>query len=572
MECGTIRRHLPVSVIRAFVTRYRSNPRLRRNLGTFLALLAFVGVIVAVYAGVFQMLMRREGVAPSWLTGVYWTMQTMSTLGYGDLTFRTDLGRMFSLVVLVTGMVFLFVLLPFTLIQLLYAPWLEARSAARTPRELPAGTSGHVILTAHGPVEEALIERLRQFDVPYVVLMPDVARALVLHDRGIPVMVGRTDDPETYRRARVERAALVAATLSDTANANVVLSVREASSRVPIVATAAWEASVDMLKAAGCEEVVQLGEWLGREIARRISGHGGRAHIVGRLDDLCIAEAAAANTAMVGRTVRDTRLREQFDVNVVGLIERGRYAGASAGTLITEDTVLLLSGTQAALAAYDRDVSRATHAPGFALIIGGGRVGRAASRGLAQDGVDHRIVERAVERVRDQSRYVIGDATDPEVLREAGLDRAASVAVTTHDDDVNVYLTLYSRRLRPDVQILSRVTLEHNASTLRRAGADVVLSYIPMEANAIFDVLRHGNLLLLAQGLDVFTVPVPRLLVGKTVAASGLRADSGVNVLAIRRAGGTAAPPDINRPLEDGSQLILIGDRSAERAFFAQYA
>ena len=554
------------------MTRDRRNLRLQRNLGTFLALLTLVAISVGVYASVFQMLMRREGATHSWLTGVYWTLQTMSTLGYGDLTFRTDLGRMFSMVVLVTGMVFLFVLVPFTLIQLLYAPWLEARSAVRTPRELPHSTSGHVILTAHGPVESALIERLTQFHVPYVVLMPDVAPALVLHDRGIPVMVGRTDDAETYRRARVERASLVAATLSDTANANVVLSVREVSASVPIVATAAWEASVDLLKAAGCGEVVQLGELLGHEIARRISGHGGRTHVVGRLDDLYIAEAAAANTTLVGRTVREVRLREQFDVNVVGLIERGRYAGASAGTMITDDTVLLLSGTHAALGAYDRGVSRATHTPSFAVIIGGGRVGRAASRSLANDGVDHRIVERVVERVRDQSRYVIGDATDPEVLKEAGLERAASVAVTTHDDDTNVYLTLYCRQLRPDVQILSRVTLEHNVATLRRAGADFVLSYVPMEANAIFDVLRHGNLLLLAEGLDVFTVPVPRLLVGKSIAASGLRIDLGVNVLAIRRAGGSAAPPDIQAPLAPGSELILIGDRRAERAFFAQYS
>ena len=68
--------------------------------------------------------------------GVYWTLQTMSTLGYGDVTFSSDAGRLFSMIVLVTGLIFLFVLLPFTLIQLLYAPWLEARNASRTPREL----------------------------------------------------------------------------------------------------------------------------------------------------------------------------------------------------------------------------------------------------------------------------------------------------------------------------------------------------------------------------------------------------------------------------------------------------
>ena len=37
-----------------------------------------------------------------------------------------------------------------------------------------------------------------------------------------------------------------------------------------------------------------------------------------------------------------------------------------------------------------------------------------------------------------------------------------AVVITTHDDDVNVYLTLYCRRLRGDIQIISRATLERN--------------------------------------------------------------------------------------------------------------
>src|SRR5262245_20074416 len=131
--------------------RLAGNRRARQNLRIVLTLLSLVVLIIAAYSVVFHALMLREGARHSWLTGVYWTLQTMSTLGYGDLTFQSDLGRMFSVLVLVTGMVLLFVLLPFTLIQLLYAPWLAARNAARTPRELPADVNGHVILTGFGP-------------------------------------------------------------------------------------------------------------------------------------------------------------------------------------------------------------------------------------------------------------------------------------------------------------------------------------------------------------------------------------------------------------------------------------
>jgi voltage-gated potassium channel len=544
---------------------------IRRNLRTLAGLLAVFALIVIAYSALFQIAMLHEGQTHSWLDGFYWTMETMTTLGYGDIVFQSAAGRLFSVLVVGTGIVFLLILLPFSFVQFFYAPWLEARDAARAPRELAPDTVGHVILVAYGPVEAALIGRLRRFAMPYVVVVPDVAEALALHDQGVRVMIGDRDDPDTYRRARVDHAALVAATLADSANTNVVLTVREASASVPIVATAAWETSVDLLRHAGCQQVVQLGELLGRSMARRISGRGGRSHVIGQLDDLLIAEAAAAHTTLVGHTLRDVKLRERLNVNVAGVWERGRYVLATPETRITPDTLLLLSGSQADLDAYDAAIHGDRPAPDFAVIIGGGRVGRAASRGLTAAGIEHRIVERRIERVHEPGRYVTGDATDPAVLAEAGLDRAGSVAVTTHDDDANVYLTLYCRRLRPDMQILSRATQERNVSTLRRAGADYVLSYVPMEANAIFDVLRRGNLMLAAEGLDVFTVPVPRALEGRTIAESGLRDATGCNVLAVRRDGGRAAPPDPATPLQSGMQLVLVGEPDAERAFFERY-
>ena len=209
----------------------------------------------------------------------------------------------------------------------------------------------------------------------------------------------------------------------------------------------------------------------------------------------------------------------------------------------------------------------------FAVIIGG-RPGRARDVAPSDRGrhraQDHRARQRS--RHRTGRCYVIGDATDPDILESAGIDRAASVAITTHDDDVNVYLTLYCRSMRSDVQILSRATLEQNVSTLHRAGADFVLSYVPMEATAIFDIVRRGNLLLLAEGLEVFTVPVPAPLVGKAICGvpvargHGLQRVRGAPSRRRRRASRTS-----RRRSKPDTELILIGDRDDERRFFERY-
>ena len=63
----------------------------------------------------------------------------MSTLGFGDITFHTDLGRIFSIVVLISGMIFLLILLPFTFIEFFYAPWMNAQAATRAPRPGESG-------------------------------------------------------------------------------------------------------------------------------------------------------------------------------------------------------------------------------------------------------------------------------------------------------------------------------------------------------------------------------------------------------------------------------------------------
>ena len=544
----------------------------RTNLRVLLGLVGLLVAIIVTFSVLFHLLMARESQDHSWLTGFYWTIVAMSTLGFGDVTFSSDLGRMFSVLVVVTGTLFMLIILPFTFIQFFYAPWLEARDAARAPRRLPSSTSGHVLLTGYGPVDKALTQRFRQFRTPYTVIVPNPVEALALDAAGVPVMVGDLDDPDTYVRARIDAATLVVATRSDPLNTNIAATVREQSATVPIVALASSPAAVDILELAGCQPVIQLAELLGRSMARRVSGRDGRSHVIVKLGDLVVAEAAAAGTPLVGQALRDTGLRTRFNLNVAGVWERGRFTIGRPDTAVTPNTVLLLAGSPEQLAAYDAAFAVPGTEPTSAVIIGGGRVGRSTAGALTEQGTDYRIVEKVPGRSLDPTRTVIGDAAELVVLNEAGIENAACVLVTTHDDDVNIYLTLYCRRLRPDMLILSRSTLERNAITLHRAGADFVFSYASMGANAIFNMLRRGRMLFLAEGLDVFTTPVPRALVGRSLADSRLRQDTGCSVLAARTSEEVSAQLDLAMPLPEGGELILIGDREAEDRFFARYS
>ncbi|MGB0112582.1 MAG: NAD-binding protein [Ilumatobacteraceae bacterium] len=542
-----------------------------RRRKTFLVLAVIFVVMVAVFSAVFHTLMEYEDRRYSWPTSIYWTLTTMTTLGFGDITFESDAGRIFSIVVLLAGSTFLLVMLPFVFIQFVFMPWMAERDRRRAPRAVPASTSGHLLLTNLGPVEAALIERADQAEVPYVLIVDDVAEAGLIHDEGRNVMVGALDDPATYRNARVEHAVQVIATQSDQINTNIAFTVREIAPDVEIVASANSPASVDILEIAGADHVVQLGEILGAAMAARTFGLAGASHVIGEFAGLQIAEASPIGTDLLGASLADAQLRTRLGVSIIGVWRRGVFSVATADMVLTESSMLLLAGTPDQVAAYDACYSTNSTAPNRALIIGGGRVGRAVGAAFDAEGIEFTIVEQLEERRREGARYVVGDAADRSVLEEAGIDESGAILITTHDDNVNVYLTRYCRGLRPDARIVSRSRLDRNVSTLYRAGADAVLSYAATGSAAIWNQFRGDETVLVAQGLNVFRTPIPAELRGTTLAAAHIHRRTSCNVVAVERDGVLRGNPDPRDPLPSTGELVLVGTDAAEARFSEEF-
>src|SRR5690554_4771828 len=152
---------------------YLSDRDFKRNSKILLKYLVLLGVVIIVFTILFHVIMEIEGQNHSWVTGLYWTLTVMSTLGFGDITFQSDLGRLFSIVVLLSGIMLLLIVLPFAFIRFFYAPWLEAQIRTRAPRRVPTGTAGHVILCAYDTLAPGLIARLEQEDIPYFFIETD---------------------------------------------------------------------------------------------------------------------------------------------------------------------------------------------------------------------------------------------------------------------------------------------------------------------------------------------------------------------------------------------------------------
>ncbi len=544
----------------------------QRNARALARYALFLFAIITLFAAAFRFIMRYvEGQEHSWVTGFYWTLTVMSTLGFGDITFHTDLGRLFSILVLVTGIVMLLIMLPFVFIRFFFAPYLEARVRLRAPRGVPAGTQGHVILCKLDSVATALMARLRLQGIPCYLIESDPVRAVQLHEDGIPVVVGMVEDRTSYEALRAGQARMVVANCEDTVNTNITLTVREIAPDIPIVSVAESDPSLDLLELSGSTHVIPLKQRLGEHLANRVNVGNLHSHVVGRLDEFLIAEFPVHNTPLSGTTIRKTRLREAFGVNVVAVWERGRLMPATPETRLTDGSVPVVMGSAEKIEELDAYLVIYNTNFNPVLVIGGGVVGTAAAKTLRSWGVTVHIVERDEamrSRLQDAAdRLFFGDAADRDLIMAAGLAEAPTVLLTTHDDAMNIYLAVYCRRLNPGVRIVSRITHERNIEAIHRAGADFVLSYAFLGAETILSLLQGRQSMIMGEGFELFYHPVPKSLEGRTLAQSQIRARTGLNVLATRPPGGPMTAVTASTVLIPGSELVMLGSDVQARAF-----
>lgn len=565
-------RGIPVTLMLAIQKRFPGSNR--KFLFGFLIVLLVLSIV---YSVLFQFFMLYEGRSYSFISGIYWTLVVLSTQGFGDIVFQSDAGKLFTMFVNLTGILFMLVLLPFVIIQFVYNPIMNAQKEANAPRSLPESTKGHVILTHYGPLEEAFVERLKRRNIPYAIVVEDVNDAYHLTDLGFNVAVGNLRQPKTYEAVRAEHAALVCVTSpSDPINTNIVFVVRQVSESVPIVSLSNVDESMDILELAGSTEVFDIGDLMGKSLARSSSNEGAGAHVMGRIDALSIVEARASGTDLVGKTLKEAALGQKMQVTVIGIWERGKFELAGPNTRIAENSILVMAMSDEQLSGYNAQFS-STGAKGHGvLILGAGDVGLAAARYLHDKGTPFTIIDKDEPNPRILREFaqniVIGDAADYNFLKSTIFFDASAVLVTTHDDDINIYLSLYFRKLRPDIQLLARANNESNVASLHRAGADFVLSTATTAATLLFNHLEQGHIYTMVEGLYAIQIRIPRKMVGKSLVNLQFRALTGCSVIAMIVDGNCIINPTPFEPLPDNAEIIMVLTPDAEAKFFKYFS
>jgi len=228
----------------------------------------------------------------------------------------------------------------------------------------------------------------------------------------------------------------------------------------------------------------------------------------------------------------------------------------------------------------ERDIARMS---GHVIVCGWGRVGREVAQFLTNADRDVVVVDRDPDRLSEVPYATVhGDVTDDEILRQAGIDRAASLVAALDTDADNLYVTVAGKSMRPDLQIIARARNESSEPKLVRAGADRVVnpqqlggdrmaSFVTQPHVVDFvDIVMHDGTLEFR--LEELAVSSASPLSGGTLRSAQLRDRTGALVLAIRRPdGGFLTNPSPEDVIEAGDVLISVGT-AEQLGMLAQYA
>ncbi|HEX4866752.1 MAG TPA: potassium channel protein [Acidimicrobiales bacterium] len=315
---------------------------------------AAVAMLVVLAAGTLGYL--ALGFSP--LNALFQAVTTVSTVGYREVEPLSPTGQVFTIVLILVG-----VGAAFYLFSVLIETFIEGRLnelfGRRRMEQSIASMQDHVIVCGWGRVGRSIANEVTAAGRPVVVVErePDAVPA------GIPTVVGDATEDSVLRAAGIDRAAaLVAAVDSDSANSFITLGARALKPSLFIVARARSEESVEKLRRAGADRVVNPQVIGGARMAAFVL----RPHVAEFLDVVMHEEALAfrleevpvtEGSAVVGCSVRDARIREATGALVLALREEdGTFrTNPPPDSQIRPGQVIIAIGTEdelAALAAY----------------------------------------------------------------------------------------------------------------------------------------------------------------------------------------------------------------------------
>jgi Trk K+ transport system NAD-binding subunit len=385
-------------------------------------------------------------------------------------------------------------------------------------------------------------------------------------------MFGDPESDASLRSARLEHAAALIANVDDETNLSVLLSAREINPDVRTISLTEDPTTADYHRYAGADHVLTPRRILGEQLANKAVGTFDPSAIgaVEIDEDFDIAEFPLQNgSELIGQTIADSGVFDRTGAAIIGVWIRGDFKSPPPpDARFDARSVIVATGREADLDRLkEMTLSEGRHRRGDIVVAGMGIVGGGVTTELTRAGFTY----TTIDLVDGSTVDVVGDATERDVLREAGITDVGTVVLALPDDTAAIFATFAIRELNPGIEIIARANEHESVSKLYRAGADYVLSLAAVSGRMLASIVLDVEILSPSTQLKLIRTTAPGA-VGESLADADVRNRTGCTVVAAERNGSIVTNPGPSFVVESEDELVVAGTDGNISRFQAEFA
>ena len=258
------------------------------------------------------------------LDALYMTIITISTVGYREVNQVGDIGRVFTIFLVLIGVGFTFYVMA-AVVQFMVEGRVRIIMGRRRLDKQIDRLKNHYIVCGYGRIGRVLCRNLQRTPYDLVVVEKNPDLIPVMDEDGVLYLAGDAADETNLLKAGIRRAkGLVAALATDTDNVFLVLSARQLAPELNIIARASHEGAKNKLHAAGANSVESPYEMGAASMAHRII----RPTVTNFLDlafahtrkDIQMEEIPVSeNSRLTNILLKDSGIRQDFNLIIIAI-------------------------------------------------------------------------------------------------------------------------------------------------------------------------------------------------------------------------------------------------------------
>lgn len=279
------------------------------------------------------------------LDAFYFTVVTISTVGYGEIYPTTPASKIFTSVIILVGIGALALALETATEEILKRSVKEivGKPEIRKPLE------NHYIVCGYGDIGEVVVEELKRSGEPFVVIEKNEEVIRELAEKKIPVIQGDALKEETLKEAGILKAKGIAATFErDVDNLFLVITAKSLKPDIYVVARANHAETIDKMYKVGADSVISPELEGGRMIAKALI----RPFILDLLDRITLTKdmdilqiCIPGDSRLEGKTLSEVKIEEKTGAKILALSQEGKVnVKPTPDTILHKGNVLLMVG------------------------------------------------------------------------------------------------------------------------------------------------------------------------------------------------------------------------------------